>query len=151
MNSDPDLRSMQILLVEDNPADVRLIREALTHAEARYSLSVVDDGEKAIEFLRNRVPGSFPDLVLLDLNLPRKSGAEVLLEIKGDLALRRIPVIILTSSRSETDVNSAYDCGANSYLRKPTDLDNLYSLAGVFAQYWLNWAVLPTQAGESVC
>jgi two-component system response regulator len=118
---------MQILLVEDNPADVRLIREALRHTEASYSLSVVDDGEKAIDFLRDRAPGSFPDLVLLDLNLPRKSGAEVLVEIKGDRRLKRIPVVILTSSRSERDVNTAYDSGANSYLRKPADLDHLYS------------------------
>lgn len=150
MNSDPDGRSMQILLVEDNPADVRLIREALRHAEASYSLSVVDDGEKAIDFLRDRAPGSFPDLVLLDLNLPRKSGAEVLVEIKGDRRLKRIPVVILTSSRSESDVNTAYDSGANSYLRKPADLDHLYSLANVFAQYWLNWVILPTQPGEGL-
>jgi len=142
---------MQILLVEDNPADVRLICEALQHAEAIYSLSVVDDGEQAVEFLRNRASVSLPDLVLLDLNLPRKSGAEVLLEIKGDRRLRRIPVIILTSSRSESDVNTAYDCGASSYLRKPGDLDNLYSLTDVFTQYWLNWVVLPTHSGESAC
>jgi CheY-like chemotaxis protein len=141
---------MQILLVEDNPADVRLIREALRHTEASYSLSVVDDGEKAIDFLRDRAPGSFPDLVLLDLNLPRKSGAEVLVEIKGDRRLKRIPVVILTSSRSERDVNTAYDSGANSYLRKPADLDHLYSLANVFAQYWLNWVILPTQTGEGL-
>jgi CheY-like chemotaxis protein len=137
---------MSILLVEDNPADVRLIREALSHAEASYSLSVADDGEKAMEFLRNRAPESLPDLVLLDLNLPRKSGAEVLIEIKGDRKLRKIPVVILTSSRSENDVNTAYDCGANSYLRKPTDLDHLYSLTSILAQYWLNWVVLPRQA-----
>lgn len=144
-------RSMRILLVEDNPADVRLIREALKTVKASCDLDVVEDGEQALGFLEDCVPDSPPDLVLLDLNLPRKSGTEVLTEMKKNPTWKRIPVIILTSSGSESDVNSAYDCGANSYLRKPTDLNNLYSLTDVLASFWLKWAVLPTPAGQHGC
>jgi CheY-like chemotaxis protein len=142
---------MRILLVEDNPADVRLIKEALRQVEVACELSVVEDGERAMLFLKDCAIASFPDLVLLDLNLPKKSGTEVLAEMKGDRVLKRIPVIVMTSSRSETDVNTAYDCGANSYIRKPTDLNHLYSLTGVLASFWLRWAVLPTAAGEHSC
>jgi CheY-like chemotaxis protein len=144
-------RPVRILLVEDNPADVRLIREALKTVGSACDLAVVEDGEQALGFLEGCLPGASPELVLLDLNLPRKSGTEVLTEMKKNPYWKRIPVIVLTSSGSESDVNSAYDCGANSYLRKPTDLSNLYSLTDVLASFWLKWAVLPTPADEHGC
>lgn len=120
-------RILEILLVEDNPADVTLIQEGLRDAKASHRLSVAVDGEEALQFFRRE--GKFaqaprPDLVLLDLNLPKKLGTEVLCAIKADPALKRIPVLIYTSSLSERDVNTAYECGANSYLRKPKELED---------------------------
>lgn len=140
-------RQVEILLVEDNRADVRLLMEGLAAARSRHRLSVVEDGEEALEFLYRRgvhAAAPRPDLVLLDLNLPRKDGNEVLRQIKSDPGLRRIPVVVLTSSRSERDVNTAYEYGANSYLRKPTDLKDIYDLTRTIEHYWLNLCVLPT-------
>lgn len=140
----------QILLIEDNPADVRLIELGLAEANHHgYHLSVVEDGEQAMDFLHRR--GRFksaphPDLILLDLNLPRKGGMEVLAEAKADPNLRRVPVIVLTSSRANTDVNQAYQYGANSYIRKPADLNGTYDLIRSIEHYWLDLAVLPNGA-----
>lgn len=119
-------RPAEILLVEDNPADVRLTREALHEGKVRNSLSVASDGVEALEFLRRQgrhADAPTPDLILLDLNLPRKDGREVLEEIKADPALRHIPIVVLTSSQAEQDILRAYDLHANCYVTKPVDLD----------------------------
>jgi two-component system, chemotaxis family, response regulator Rcp1 len=136
----------EILLVEDNAADIRLIREGMTVAKTNLRLSVVGDGEEAMEFLhrRGRYPGvPRPALVLLDLNLPRKDGLEVLQEMKSDPSLKRIPVLVLTSSSSVRDVNKAYDLGANSYLMKAGALDEIYDLIRSIEHYWLRLSALP--------
>jgi len=139
-------RDIEILLVEDNPADVRLLQEALAETKARYRLHVATNGEEAIDFVFQR--GVFgevprPDLILLDFNLPRKNGAEVLEELKRDPKYKKIPVVVLTSSRSEYDINAAYEHGANCYLRKPNTLDQIYDLANTLSHHWLELAMLP--------
>jgi chemotaxis family two-component system response regulator Rcp1 len=137
----------KILLVEDNPGDVRLMREALTSDGRSKSLSVVEDGEQAISFLHRS--GRFsqaprPDLIFLDLNLPLKDGREVLAEIKGSADLRRIPVIVLTTSESNRDVQQAYELHANCYVKKPTDLDEYLSVVKACESFWLHVVRLPT-------
>ena len=137
----------EILLVEDNPADVRLTQEALKEAaHARTRLHVAGDGVEALEFLHRQ--GSFaaaprPDLMLLDLNLPRVDGRQVLAEVKGDPELRRIPVVVLTTSPSEDDILHAYDQHVNSYIRKPVDLDRFLEVLKAIDDYWLGSVVLP--------
>ncbi len=139
-------REIDILLVEDNPADVRLLQEALAETRARYRLHVVTNGEEAVDFVFRR--GSFrfvprPDLILLDFNLPCKTGTEVLEELKREPLYKTIPVVVITSSRSEKDVNAAYERGANCYLRKPNTLDQIYDLANTLSHHWLELAMLP--------
>jgi CheY-like chemotaxis protein len=141
-------RPVEVLLVEDNIADVRLTEEALREAPAPYSLHVVRDGEEAMAFLRHG--GSYenmprPDIILLDLNMPRKGGREVLAEIKGDPDLRRIPVIILTTSADTEDIRQAYDLHANSYLVKPVDLSRFFTVISALEGFWLFAATLPTE------
>jgi two-component system, chemotaxis family, response regulator Rcp1 len=142
-----DGRLINILLVEDNPADVRLTQEALKEAaHARTRLHVAGDGVEALEFLHRE--GSFagaprPDLVLLDLNLPRVDGRQVLAEVKGDPDLRRIPVVVLTTSPSEDDILHAYDQHVNSYIRKPVDLDQFLHVLRAIDDYWLGSVSLP--------
>jgi two-component system, chemotaxis family, response regulator Rcp1 len=136
----------EILLVEDYDADVRLVKEMLKETGVPHQLHVVGSAEDALDFVGRRgrymeVPR--PDLVLLDLNLPRKSGIDVLQEMKQTPVLRRIPVIVLSSSSSEADVNQAYELGANAYMRKPSDLDEVYNLVLSIRTYWLQQAVLP--------
>jgi len=133
-------RPLSILLVEDNPADVRLTREAFRTSALQTGLSVAKDGVEAMEFLHKA--GSFadarrPDLIFLDLNLPRKDGREVLAEIKGDSQLKRIPVIILTTSRAERDIIASYDLGANCYIVKPADPDQFFEVIHRTEQFWL--------------
>ena len=135
-----------ILLVEDNPTDVRLTREAFKSAAVRSALHVVTDGAQAIAFLRRE--GEWqgaprPDLVLLDLNLPRKDGRAVLGEIKQDPALRHIPVVILTSSQAEQDIVRAYDLHANCYVTKPVDLDQFITIVRSIEQFWFTVVKLP--------
>ena len=135
-----------ILLVEDNPGDVRLMREALSPTSTSKKLTVVEDGEQAIRFLRRVDPfadAARPDLIFLDLNLPRKDGREVLAEIKSDKGLRRIPVIVLTTSEADRDVLRAYDLHANCYVRKPTDLDEYLSVIRACESFWFNIVRLP--------
>ena len=140
-------RLINILLVEDNPADVRLTQEALKEAaHARTRLHVAGDGVEAMEFLHRE--GSFagaprPDLMLLDLNLPRVDGRQVLAEVKGDPELRRIPVVVLTTSPSEDDILHAYDQHVNSYIRKPVDLDQFLHVLRAIDDYWLGSVSLP--------
>jgi CheY-like chemotaxis protein len=142
-----DGRLINILLVEDNPADVRLTEEALKEAaNALTRLHVAMDGAEALEFLHKR--GEYanaprPDLMLLDLNLPRVDGRQVLAEVKGHPDLRRIPVVVLTTSPSEDDIIDAYNQHVNSYIRKPVDLDEFLSVLKAIDDYWLGSVALP--------
>jgi two-component system, chemotaxis family, response regulator Rcp1 len=139
-----------ILLVEDNAADAWLFRDLLSRTGVDHELTVIDDGEDAIEFLLKGAeadPASLPDLILLDLNLPRKTGIEVLKESKAHRSLCYIPVLVLTSSGSERDINSAYACGANTYFRKPGGLTKVEELIQLIARCWLQFASLPAKNG----
>jgi CheY-like chemotaxis protein len=133
--------------VEDNPGDVRLMREALaSHGHAEAALKVVEDGEQALSFLARRTPYSDaprPDLIFLDLNLPRRDGREVLHEIKSSEALKRIPVIVLTTSDADADVRRVYELQANCYIQKPTDLDEYLSVIKACENFWLHIVRLP--------
>jgi two-component system, chemotaxis family, response regulator Rcp1 len=143
------VRPLEILLVEDNPADVVLVREGLKATTMKHHLHTVVDGEEASHFIRrqDRFEGApRPDLILLDLNLPRRSGHEVLSEIKADPGTRRIPVLVLTSSKDRTDVEKVYDLNANCYIQKPIDLDGMFEMLRVVESFWLQWAVLPVPA-----
>lgn len=145
-NEAPRGRALAILLVEDNPADAEMMRETLEESSVPVSLEVVSDGEAAMQFLRAEAPFAAaprPDLVLLDIGLPRKNGLEVLAEIKGDPALRRIPVIILTTSKAEEDILKSYDLHANSYITKPVHLDGFLKLVEAIEQFWFTTAKLP--------
>jgi two-component system, chemotaxis family, response regulator Rcp1 len=131
---------IEILLVEDNPGDVRLTREALKDAKVRNNLSVAMDGVEALAFLRKQgkhVAAVRPDLILLDLNLPKKNGREVLEEIKRDPALQHIPVVILTTSQAEQDVLESYRLRANAYVTKPVDLEQFLRVVGSIEEFWL--------------
>jgi len=139
-------RAIVILMVEDNPADVRLTREAFSEAKISNSLYVVSDGVEAMSFLRREAPYADvprPDLILLDLNLPRKDGREVLAEIKADPSLRRIPVVVLTTSRSDADVLSSYNLHANCYITKPVDLERFLEIVHSVENFWLTAVTLP--------
>lgn len=133
-----------ILLVEDNPGDVRLFKEALSESETAYSLQTVDDGEKALNLIfdRNGKP-TCPDLVILDLNLPKMSGHEVLRIIKQNERTRSLPVIILSSSLARDDIQEAYEHSANCYLQKPNNLDDLFRMVSAIESFWLTTAQLP--------
>jgi len=137
---------MQILLVEDNPADAELVEEAFSDGAFRHSIHVAEDGSVAMEFVRRE--GRFgaapkPDVILLDLNLPKKDGREVLQEIKADPALRTIPVIVLTTSEDEADVHRAYGLHANCYLTKPVDLNDFLEKVRSIEGFWLTMVRLP--------
>jgi len=139
-------RPIEILLVEDNPGDVRLAVEALKDAKVSNNLNTVTDGEAALEFLRRQgkyAKAPRPDLVLLDLNLPRKSGREVLCDIKEDVKLRTIPVVILTTSQAEEDILKAYNCNANCYITKPVDLEQFIKVVRSIEDFWLTIVKLP--------
>ena len=139
-------RPVEILLVEDNPGDVRLTQEALKEANVLNTVSVARHGADAMAFLLREgeyadVPT--PDLILLDLNLPRKSGLEVLEDLKNSPALRRIPVVILTSSNAEQDVLNTYNLQANCYITKPVDLEKFLNVIRMIEQFWLSIVTLP--------
>lgn len=139
-------RSIEILLVEDNPGDARLTIEAMRDAKVRNRIQVVEDGVEAMEYLRRQ--GRFsdatrPDLILLDLNLPRKDGRAVLAEVKADPVLKRIPVVILTTSRAEEDVLRAYDLHANCYVTKPVDLEQFMKIVSLIDEFWIKVVTLP--------
>lgn len=146
MHNVADRKPIEILLVEDNPGDVRLAVEALRDAKVANRLHVVEDGVEAMSFLRREgryadVPR--PDLILLDLNLPRRDGREVLAEIKQDVDLKRIPVVVLTSSAAEQDVVQAYNLYANCYITKPVDLDQFLEVVKSIEDFWLMVVKLP--------
>jgi two-component system, chemotaxis family, response regulator Rcp1 len=139
-------RRLELLMVEDNPADVRLTREAFKEGKILRALNVVKDGVEAMAFLRRQDPYSDvpkPDLVLLNLKLPRKDGREVLSEVKADPDLRRIPVVILTTSRAEEDVVKSYNLHANCYIVKPVDLDQFIGVIRLIERFWLMAVTLP--------
>jgi CheY-like chemotaxis protein len=137
---------IEILLVEDNPGDVRLTREALKEAKVGNNLHVVEDGVAAMSFLRREAEFSEvprPDLILLDLNLPKKDGREVLEEIKADNSLKTIPVVVLTTSHAEEDIVRSYDLHANCYVTKPVDLDQFIHIVKSIEDFWLTIVRLP--------
>jgi chemotaxis family two-component system response regulator Rcp1 len=142
-------RPIEILLVEDSEPDVRLTTEALREAKVRNRLWVAEDGVEALEFLRgagNHVGAPRPDLILLDLNLPRKDGRELLRDIKTDEDLKRIPVVILTTSRSEEDVLKTYNLHANCYITKPVDFNRFMEVVKSIEDFWLTVVTLPNGA-----
>jgi chemotaxis family two-component system response regulator Rcp1 len=141
--------TFEVLLIEDSPGDVRLTREAFKDAKVHVNLHVVSDGAEAMTFLRRegkRADVPRPDLILLDLNLPKKSGREVLEEIKEDPALMSIPVVILTTSASEHDVLRSYLHHANSFITKPVDLDGFLQVVESIDSFWLSVVKLPHEA-----
>ncbi|MBM3216099.1 response regulator [Candidatus Poribacteria bacterium] len=140
-------RTTNVLLIEDNPGDVRLVQEAFAECEAPCTIQVVSDGARALETIRSRAQcnGAMPNLVILDLNLPKMNGLEVLREIKQEPALRTIPVIVLTSSRDARDIRAAYDAHANAYVVKPHDFDQLARSLLAVSDFWMSTAVLPPQ------
>jgi two-component system, chemotaxis family, response regulator Rcp1 len=142
---------VQILLVEDNPGDIRLTQEALKDSHVKNYLNIVKDGVEAIEFLRKI--GKYeekptPDLILLDLNLPRKDGREVLAEIKTDENLKMIPVVILTTSEAEKDIINTYKLHANCFITKPADLDDFIYAIRQIENFWFNVVKLPPESHE---
>lgn len=139
-------RPVEILLIEDNPGDARLTREALAEGKVRNNLQVAHDGVEALAFLRQEgrhVQARRPDLILLDLNLPRKNGHEVLREIKSDPRLQKIPVVILTSSSAEEDIAKTYELRANCYVVKPVGLEEFLTIVKSIEDFWLQIVALP--------
>jgi CheY-like chemotaxis protein len=146
MNFDKDRRPITILLVEDNPGDVRLVQEIFKEGRLNNHLEVVRDGVQAMQYLKRR--GAYavavrPGLILLDLNLPKKNGIEVLMEIKSDPNLRKIPVVVLTASKAEEDILKAYNSHANCYLTKPIDLNDFLEVVQAIKSFWLSIVQLP--------
>ena len=139
-------RPVDILLVEDNPADVRLTVEAFREGKVLNNLNVVEDGEEAMAYLRREgayADAARPGLILLDLNLPRKDGREVLRELKNDDNLRPIPVVVLTTSEAEEDILRSYDLNANCYIVKPVDLEKFITVVRYIEEFWLAIVQLP--------
>ena len=146
MRGQSDVTPAQVLLVDDSPGDVRLTREAFRDANSSVVLSVATDGVEAMAFLRREgahVAAPRPDFILLDLNLPRMDGREVLAQIKKDDGLRTIPTVILTTSDSDADILRSYELNANAYLRKPVTLEAFESLVRSINEFWLTMAMLP--------
>jgi len=144
-------RAIEVLLVEDNPGDVRLTKEALKEGRLLNNVNVVGDGIEALSFLRREdkyEQAVQPDLILLDLNLPKKDGREVLAEIKADPNLRRIPVVILTTSSAEEDILKTYDLHANCYVTKPVDLDRFMGVVKSIEDFWVSVVKLPSDEAE---
>jgi CheY-like chemotaxis protein len=144
-------RPIEILLVEDNPADIRLAKEALRDGKVMNNLNIVTDGVEALNFVRQK--GKFseaplPELILLDLNLPKKGGLEVLQALKADPQLKRIPVVILTTSKAEEDIVKGYNYHANCYITKPIDLSQFLEVIRHIETFWLTIVCLPTGVGE---
>ena len=145
------MKIANVLLVEDAASDVRLVKEALKETGVPVQIAVARDGVEAINYLRNIEEGTAPrpDLVLLDLNLPRKNGREVLAEIKASPSLKQIPVIVMTSSQADEDVTDAYALNANCYVTKPTDLSEYVDVVRAIEDFWLFTARLPESPGET--
>ena len=140
------VRAVDILLVEDNPGDVRLTKEALKDAKVLNTVYIAKDGVEAMQFLHREDSHStvpLPDLILLDLNLPRKDGREVLAEIKKDTILRHIPVIVLTTSKADEDIIKTYNLHANAYITKPVDLNQFAAIIHTLEEFWFTIVKLP--------
>jgi CheY-like chemotaxis protein len=149
MNPPQSVEPIRILLVDDDPADVRLTQEALKEHKVFCETAVAGDGIEALAYLRREGPYTSvtrPDIILLDLNMPRKDGREALREIKADPFLRQIPVVVLTTSKSEEDVFRSYDLGANSFVTKPVTFQSLVELMKTLGSYWLEMVELPGEA-----
>lgn len=141
-------KMIEILLVEDNPGDVRLTKEAIKECKINNVLNVVTDGQMAIDYLKKtgaHAQAKRPDLILLDLNLPIKSGREVLAEIKNDAELRRIPVVVLTTSKAEEDILRSYSLHANCYITKPVDITQFVAIVKALENFWFTIVKLPNQ------
>ena len=146
MTSEKTGRPIELLLVEDNPGDARLVKEALKDGKVLNDLHVVKDGVEALDFLKRRgnyADAVHPDLILLDLNLPKKSGHEVLAEIKDDPDLKRIPVVILTVSKAEEDIMLTYNLHGNCFITKPIDFDQFVHVVKAIEDFWLTIVKLP--------
>lgn len=140
-------RPVHILLIEDNPGDVRLTQEAFKEGKLTINLDVTMDGVEAIKYLRKQdkyQQVNRPDLILLDLNLPKKDGREVLKEIKADDELKQIPVVILTTSNAEQDIMKSYNLHVNCYINKPVDFDKFFDIIQKIEEFWLSTAILPS-------
>lgn len=147
-NTGMTAKPIEVLLVEDNPGDVRLTREALKAGKVWSNLHVVEDGEAALAFVRQQgvyTNAPRPDIILLDLNLPKIDGREVLSNIKADTNLKRIPVVILTTSQAEEDILKAYNLNANCYITKPVDFDQFLKVVRVVEEFWLTIVKLPAR------
>jgi chemotaxis family two-component system response regulator Rcp1 len=148
MNSGTKGRPVEVLLVEDNPGDIRLTQEAFKEGRVYVNLTVACDGVEAMQILRGTGPDGAkrkPDLILLDLNLPKKTGREVLVEIKADDELRRIPVIVMTTSKAEQDIYRAYNLNANCYITKPVELEEFLNVVRSIEDFWLTIVTLPRE------
>jgi chemotaxis family two-component system response regulator Rcp1 len=146
VNSQRNGKPIEILLIEDNPGDVRLTKEVLKEGKVRNNLQVVGDGVEAMAYLHREnsyTKAPRPDLILLDLNLPKKDGREVLQEIKADHQLKRIPVVVLTTSDADEDILKSYNLSANCYITKPVDLDQFISVIRSVEAFWLTIVTLP--------
>jgi len=148
MGDTPIARPVQILIVEDNPADARLVREVMRDSKILNEIHWVPDGVEAMAFLRRQ--GKYPqaprpNLMFLDLNMPRKDGREVLSEVKSDPDLRRIPVVVMTSSQAEEDIARAYDQHANCYVRKPISFEQFHAVVKTLENFWFSTVELPSR------
>lgn len=146
MQTDTETKPIEILLVEDNPGDVRLTIDAFKEGKVSNNFSVVEDGIEAMAYLRKEgkyVNAKRPDMILLDLNLPRKDGREVLVEVKNDEKLKRIPIIVLTTSKADEDIIKSYNYHANCYISKPVDLNEFLRVVKTIEDFWLSVVKLP--------
>lgn len=148
MTNDTETQAVEILLAEDNPGDVKLTEKALERGQVLNNLHVVEDGVEAMDFLHQRdgyEDAPTPDLILLDLNMPRMDGQEVLEEVKSDEQLKRIPVVVLTSSAAEEDIVQSYDLHANAFLTKPVGFDGFLDVVGRIEEFWLTVVKRPPE------
>ena len=148
MSKEMNPRPIEILLVEDNPGDVRLTQEALKEGKVLNNMDIASDGVEALAYLRregSHFHSVHPDLILLDLNLPKKNGREVLAEIKSDASLKRIPVVVLTTSSAEQDILESYDLHANAFITKPVDLIQFINIIKSIEDFWLTVVTLPPE------
>ena len=147
------VKPIEILLAEDNPGDARLTVEGFKDAKVKNNITVVEDGMEALAYLRHEGPyanAALPDLILLDLNMPKKDGREVLAEIKADEELRRIPVLVFTISNAEKDILEAYDLQASAFITKPIDLDEFITVVRSLEEFWLTIVKLPQSASGKI-
>ena len=148
MTLEMEEKAKTILLVEDNKADVRLVQEALKNSSLTYDMAMVRDGVASMAYLHQEgeyASASRPDLIILDLNLPKKDGREVLAEIKTNSQLKRIPVIVLTTSKNEDDIHQSYDLNANCFITKSRNLSQLFTIVRRIEEFWLTTVTLPSQ------